>query len=240
MAALVEGPASASPIRAQPQATDVPFHAVAVRQRGPIRFTLETWYGDATHQRTDSQVTLDSGEALSIGTVVNGADLWDYRVEAAGTHVVHLTTGTWPEGRVLFTPGVPADSLRSYGATGCGVRWSSDASVIAGRPAQAVTVAPSEQCDAGQFEIPNGVLVYNNVNYYGVRTGTADKRAPGPMTVWLDDETGVVLAANRTTADGVAWDSFRVLAIDYDVAVTAGHLQYSPPPDAILVTDPEP
>ena len=60
------------------------------------------------------------------------------------------------------------------------------------------------------------------------------------MTVWLDDETGVVLAANRTTADGVAWDSFGVLAIDYDVAVTAEQLQYSPPPDAIVLTDPEP
>ena len=217
---------------------DVSFHSVAIRHRGPITFTLETWYGDATHQRTDSQVTLDSGETLRIGTVVNGTELWDYRVEATGTHVLHYTTGVWPDGRTLFTAGHPTDTLARYAQAGCAMSWSSEQAVIAGRAASAVSISPAAQCDGSDFEIPSGVLINNNVNYYHVNSETvADKRAPVLMTVWLDADTTVVLAAQRTTADGVAWDTFRMLSIEYDVMVTADHLQYTPPPDAIVVTD---
>ena len=60
------------------------------------------------------------------------------------------------------------------------------------------------------------------------------------MTVWLDAGTGIVLAAQRTTADGIVWDSFEVLSIDFDAPISTDTLQCTPPADGVVVTDPDP
>jgi hypothetical protein len=187
------------------------YHLTARRQRGNLLFQLETWYIDASHQRTDIHVTLATGDKITIGTILNGTDLWTYRVEpevAGLTRAVHRTRNIQASGRYFFTFGEITDIVATYRKQGCRITQEQDQESIVNRKVTMITITPTQACNGQQFDIPNNALIYNNINFYQTSggSGTVKKSLPGPMTVWIDQETSIVLQAQRTTAHNQPWD----------------------------------
>jgi outer membrane lipoprotein-sorting protein len=219
------------------------YHLTATRQRGNILIQLETWYIDASHQRTDIKVTLATGDKITIGTILNGTDLWSYRIEpevAGLTRAVHRTRNIQASGRYLFTFGDITDIVAMYRKQGCRITQEQDPERIVNRKVTVITITPTQACNGQQFDIPNTALIYNNINYYQTSSGsgTVKKSMPGPMTVWIDQETSIVLQAQRTTANNQAWDQYRVTSIQYSPRLPEHLLNYTPPRGMIVLTNP--
>ena len=219
------------------------YHLTATRQRGNILFQLETWYIDAGHQRTDIHVTLATGDKITIGTILNGTDLWSYRVEpevAGLTRAVHRTRNIQASGRYLFTFGEITDTVAMYRKQGCRITQGEDPERIVNRTVSVITVTPTQACNGQQFDLPNTALIYNNINFYqtSAGSGTVKKSPPGPMTIWIDQETSIVLQAQRTTANGQPWDQYRVTSLQYSPRLPEHLLNYTPPPGMIVLTNP--
>ena len=218
------------------------YHLTATRQRGEIRFQLDTWYLDARHQRTDIQVTLATGDTITIGTVLNGTDLWSYRVEpevAGLTRAVHRTRNIQASGRYLFAFGQITDLVASYRKQGCRITQGHDPERIVNRDVTVLTITPTQMCQ--QFDIPNPALIFNNINYYQAAQGSGSVKKsglPGPMTVWIDQQTSLVLQAQRTTATHQPWDQYRVTSLQYAPRFPAHVFIYIPPPGMIVLTNP--
>ena len=101
-----------------------------------------------------------------------------------------------------------------------------------------ITIAPTSWCTGQQFDLPNTALIDNNINYYQTSGTGVKKSAPGPMTIWIDKKTSVVLQAQRTTANNIAWDQYKVTSIEYILKLPAHLLDYAPPPGMIVITNP--
>ena len=217
------------------------YHLVATRQRGAILFQLETWYIDDDHQRTDVKVTLPTGEKVTMGNIINGVERWSYRVEpekAGMTRGVHLTRKSNATGRYLFVPGKISDIVTAYQHQGCHVTQEQNTLRIVNRQATVITIAPTPRCTGQQFDLPNNALIDNNINYYQTSGTGVNKSAPGPMTIWIDKQTSVVLQAQRTTVNNVAWDRYKVTFIEYTPKLPDHLFDYTPPPGMIVITNP--
>jgi len=217
------------------------YHLVATRQRGDILFQLETWYIDDEHQRTDVKVTLPTGEKVTTGNIINGVESWSYRVEpekAGMTRGVHMTRKSKATGRYLFVPGKITDIVTAYKQQGCHITQEQNTVSILNQEATVITIAPTLRCTGQQFDIPNNALIDNNINYYQTPGTGVKKSAPGPMTIWIDKKTTVVLQAQRTTANNVAWDQYKVTSIEYTPKLPDHLFDYTPPPGMIVITNP--
>ena len=225
--------ASASPSSA--------YHLTASRQRGAVLYRMETWYADETHQRTDTQVSLPDGERPTMGTVFNGSEYWSFRVQQTTpglTTGLHVTEGhTRPTGRLLFLHEELATLADRFRGQGCAVAQD-DGGVVLGRKSVKTTITPSGGCTGQDFDMPSRAVVDNNVNFY-VSPGTpGQKSGTGPMTIWTDAETALVLRAQRTTADGSAWDVYVVETLAYNPTIPKNKFAYSPLPGMDVVTNP--
>lgn len=230
----------------QAKITDVtPYHLIATRQRGSVLFNLETWYKDDTHQRTDAQVTLPTGEKITIGTVINGKEYWAYRIEPqtpAMTRAIHITETTiHTPNRLLFTYGKINTLVSQYKQQGCSVRQKQNQLIVAKRETRMIIITPQSMCTGQEFDIPNSALIYNNINFYQAPVKNISKSSEnivGPMTVWVDTESSVVLQAQRTTQDNKPWDIYKVLSLTYNPHFPNEIFIYTPPSGMTVLTNP--
>ena len=130
--------------------------------------------------------------------------------------------------------------MATYRKQGCHITQEQDQESIVSRKVTVITITPTQACNGQQFDIPNTALIYNNINYYQTSggSGTVKKSLPGPMTVWIDQETSIVLQAQRTTANNQPWDQYRVASLQYSPRLPEHLLNYTPPPGMIVLTNP--